>query len=295
VKPPPLVDPDADYQIKVVGVRPTPLRDFYHALLRMPWWATVVTIGVVFLGANALFAVAYLVMGGVAHASGSFADAFYFSVQTMGTIGYGAMYPTSAAANLIVVLESLVGLTLTALATGLVFAKFSRSTARLVFTREAVISPVNGLPTLSLRVGNERGNHIVDTRIRVMVVRTEHTAEGTTFYRMIDLRLTRDHAHSLSRSWSVQHPIDESSPLFRLTPEQARAQEIEVHVMVVGIDDITMQTVHGLHRYYTGQIRWGARHADVLSEPEPGLLVLDVRRFHDVEPTAATADFPYPT
>jgi inward rectifier potassium channel len=279
----------------VVGDRRTPLRDFYHALVRLPWWATIASIVGLFLLSNTLFAGGYLATGGVAHAhAGSFADAFFFSVQTMGTIGYGAMYPESAAANLLVVGESIAGLTLTALATGLVFAKFSRPTARLVFTRQAVISPVNGVPTLSFRLGNERGNQIVDAQIRVNLTRTEHTLEGNTFYRSMELRLSRERAFSLSRSWTVLHPIDAASPLAGLSPEQAAAQDLELHVMVVGLDDATMQMVHGAHRYFTKQIVWGARHVDVLSEPSPDVILLDLRRFHDLEPTLPTADFPYP-
>jgi inward rectifier potassium channel len=287
--------PQPDYQIKIVGDRATPLRDFYHALVRLPWWATIATIVGLFLIANALFALGFLVTGGVVHArAGSFADAFFFSVQTMGTIGYGAMYPESRAANLLMVGESISGLTLTALAAGLVFGKFSRPTARLVFTREAVISPMNGIPTLQFRLGNQRGNQIVDAQIRAVAVRTERTLEGNTFYRSVDLRLSRERTFSLSRSWTVLHPIDDASPFHDLTPEQADAQELELHVMVVGLDDTTMQTVHGGHRYFAKHILWGARHADVLSDEGPDLLILDLRKFHDVERTQPTPDFPYP-
>jgi inward rectifier potassium channel len=287
--------PGADYEIRVVGDRPTPLRDFYHALLRLPWWATIASISGVFLLANALYAVAYLVVGGVSHAATwSFRDAFFFSVQTMGTIGYGAMFPDSTAANVVVVAESLTSLTLTALATGLVFAKFSRSTARFVFTREAVISPMNGVPTLMFRLGNQRGNQIVDAHINVVLARTERTAEGGTFYRMLDLRLSRAHALSLSRSWNVLHPIDRDSPLFGETPASMAEKEVELQVMVVGLDDTSMQTVHAGHRYFARDILWGARHADVLTEAAEGHLVLDLRKFHDVEPGVPTPDFPYP-
>jgi inward rectifier potassium channel len=287
--------PGADYQIRVVGHRRTPLRDFYHALLRMPWTGAIASIAAVYLGANVLFALGYLETGGVAHAAaGSFADAFYFSVQTMGTIGYGTMYPASPAANLLVVAESMAGLTLTALATGLVFAKFSRSTARMVFTREAVISPVNGVTTLAFRLGNQRGNQIVDAQIRVALVRTEQLAEGGQFYRTIDLVLTRERALSLARSWTVHHRIDASSPLHGLTPAEAEAQEVELQVLVVGLDDTTMQLVHAGHRYYSRDILWGARHVDVISWPTPSELLLDLSRFHEVEPTRPTADFPYP-
>jgi inward rectifier potassium channel len=289
------VPPGANYGIRVVGEERQPLRDFYHALLREPWRVTVAAISGVFLAANCLFALAYMVVGGVAHGRpGSFLDAFFFSVQTMGTIGYGNLYPESLAANLVVVAESITSLTLTALATGLVFAKFSRSTARIVFTRRAVISPMNGVPTLQFRIGNERRNQIVDTRIRVVMMRTEKLAEGGTFYRMLDLKLARDHALSLQRSVSALHPIDESSPLFGETPESAAAKEIELQVAIVGIDDITMQPVHAQHRYFTHQILWGHRLADILTEDADGDLVLNLHNFQHTEATTPTEAFPYP-
>ena len=157
--------PGAGYEIRVIDDRRRSLRDLYHRLMGLSWPATFTVIACGFLAANAAFALAYCGVGGVAHlAPGSFSDAFFFSVQTMGTIGYGAMYPESFGANLLVVAESIVGCTFLALATGLVFAKFSRPTARVMFTRDAVISPVNGIPTLMLRVGNERGNQIVDAQ-----------------------------------------------------------------------------------------------------------------------------------
>src|SRR4029077_4125296 len=273
-----------------------PLSDFYHALLGLPWWVSIAAISGAFLTANALFAVLYLIVGGVAHAgAGSFRDAFFFSVQTMGTIGYGAMFPESTSANVVMVVESIVSLLLTALATGLVFAKFSRSTARFVFTRRAVISPVAGVPTLMFRLGNERRNQLVNAQIRMVMGRTETLPEGGSFYRMIDLHPTRERALSLSRSWNVVHPIDASSPLRGETPATLAEKEIELTVMVIGTDDVSMQTVHASHRYFDKDIVWGARLADVLSETPDGNMLLDLGRFHDVESTAPTSDFPYPS
>ena len=290
-----LRDDGADYEIHIYGDRRTPLRDFYHALLRQPWRTTIATIALVFVSVNGVFALAYARVGGVANARpGSFADAFYFSVQTMATIGYGAMYPESAAAHGLVVLESIVGLTLTALATGLVFAKFSRPSARILFTRQAVIRPMDGVPTLMLRLGNQRGNRIVDAHLSATLTRTERTHEGETFYRTLDLPLTRSRALSMQRSWTVMHVIDGTSPLGGATPELLDTWEAEVTVMVVGLDDTSMQTVHASHNYYARDILWGSRHADVLSELPDGTMVLDLRKFHDVEPTEPTAGFPYP-
>jgi len=295
VKPTRIRRPGASYDIRVVGERRRSLRDLYHGLLGLSWTATIAVIVGTFLVANAAFACAYSVVGGVAHlAPGSFSDAFFFSVQTMGTIGYGAMYPESFGANVLVVAEAIIGFTSLALATGLIFAKFSRPTARVIFTREAVICPVNGVPALMFRLGNERGNQIVDTQIRVVMVRTERTSEGVKFYRSVDLKLARDRALSLSRSWSVMHSIDAESPLYHLTPETLLQQEVEIEVMAVGLDDTSMQVVHASHIYFANQILWGARHADVMSEADDGTLVLDLRKFHDTEPTDPIARLSLP-
>jgi inward rectifier potassium channel len=280
-----LAPPGADYEIRVLGGRATPLRDFYHALLRLPWTLTFAVIAGTFLSVNAVFACAFVLSGGVANArAGSFADAFYFSVQTMGTIGYGAMHPVSTAANLLVVIESLVSLTLVALATGLVFAKFSRPSTRVVFSRHAVIGPMNGVPTLMIRLGNERGNRIVDVTFRAVLSRTEHTAEGHLFYRTLDLPLARGRALSLSRSWMLLHAIDPSSPLYGQDAQSVAQSEIEIQVMVVGLDDVTMQPMHASRVYLAHDLLWNMRLADVLSEAADGSVILDLNRFHDVEP-----------
>jgi inward rectifier potassium channel len=284
----------ASYDIHVIGRRTRPLRDFYHALLRLSWPSTLCVVAAGFLFANAVFALIYLAVGGVANArAGSFLDAFFFSTETMGTIGYGFMYPQSDAANWWMTIESVVGVILTALATGLLFAKFSRPSARIVFTRNAVICPFNGVPTFMFRLGNERGNGIVDAQFRVVVSRTEYTSEGEKFYRAYDLKLLRERALTLNRSFSLSHRIEAGSPFFEQTPESIIEQEYELQVIVVGIDDTVMQTVHASHNYYAQDILWGARMRDVLSDLPDGSMVLDLRNFHEVEASSPTADFPY--
>jgi len=212
----------------------------------------------------------------------------------MGTIGYGAMFPTGTPANVLMIVESVTSLIVSAVATGLVFAKFSRSTARIAFSETAVIGPMDGVPTLMMRVGNERGNLILEATIRVSLLRTEITREGVTFYRMYDLQLTRERSPAMNRSWTVLHPVIKGSPLFGATPESVERDEVEIVVSVVGIDDTSMQPVHARHRYYQNEIVWGARHADILSEQPDGTLIVDMRLFHKIVPTAPLADFPYP-
>jgi inward rectifier potassium channel len=273
-----------DYEIRVIGAQRTPLRDLYHGLMRLSWPATLLVIAGGNLVLNALFAFGYLAVGGVEHARpGSWLDAFYFSVQTMGTIGYGTLAPSSNAANAIVVVESVTSLVFTAVATGLIFAKFSLPTARVMFTREAAISKMNGVPTLSFRLGNLRSNHIVEAQVRVAIVRTERTHEGKTFYRMVDIPLARDRIPSLARSWTVFHTIDDKSPLYGETAESLATKEAELMISIIGTDDLWMQNVHATHRYMHTEIVWGKRHSDVLSE-EPNAVILDLRKFHDLEP-----------
>jgi len=281
--------------IIVRGAPRETLRDSYHFFLRASWPAALSVIVLVWLGINAAFALGYMAVGGVANARArSFWDAFCFSVQTMGTIGYGSMWPTSIAANAVMIFESVTSLIITAVATGLVFAKFSRTTGRITFSKHAVVGPMNAVPTLMIRVGNERRNSILEATIRVSLVKTERLKEGPVFYRLVDLKLARDRSQAVARSWTVLHTIDEASPLFGVTPEDLARDEAELLASLVGTDDTSLQQVHARKRYTTSEIVWGARHADILSEDAAGNLVLDVRRFHDTEPTQPSEAFPYP-
>jgi inward rectifier potassium channel len=270
-------------------------RDLYHVFLRAHWWAALGALVAVFLLVNLAFGAVYAAVGGVANARpGSLADGFFFSVQTMATIGYGGMTPATPLTNALVVVEAVVGLLVTALSTGLVFAKFTVPDGRIRFARHALLAPVDGVPTLQLRVGNERGNAVVEAVFHVTLVRTERTAEGHVFYRNLDLRLARHRATSLYRSFQLLHPLGPDSPLAGLTPELAEAQELELHVAVTGTDETTVQPVFGRHRYLASDLRFGHRPADLLRTLPDGRLELDVRRFDDVEPTAPVPGFPYP-
>jgi inward rectifier potassium channel len=284
-----------DYTLHVIGGNRAPLRDLYHGLLQVPWWAALATIVGGYLALNVLFAALYLVTGGIANARpGSFADAFFFSVQTMGTIGYGAMVPATRAANVLVVAESVTGLVATALATGLVFARFSLTRARVVFSSRVAIGPMDGVPTLMIRIGNDRRkNQIVDARFRLMLSLTTRTAEGVTMYRLVDLALVRDSAPYMTRSWSVQHRITEDSPLFGHTPESLARADGELTLALAGVDETSVQPIHARRLWAAREIVWGARLADVLSETDDGDMVLDLRRFDDLEPTEPTPGFPY--
>jgi inward rectifier potassium channel len=279
--------PDEDTGIDVVNAPQDLLGDLYHVLLRAPWWVTILVIAGMVLLMNLVFALVFLWTGGVAGAqAGSFRDAFFFSVQTAGTIGYGAMYPQSTAAQLAMLVESIATLVVAAVATGLVFSKFSIPQARLEFAREAVVYRNNGLPTLAIRLANTRGNYILEAQVRVTLTRAETSKEGVFSYRMYDLRLVRDRSPALGRSWQVLHIISEDSPLGGATLETLRKQDVELIVTVVGIDGTSSQNIHGRHRYLPEQIRFGYRYADMLKPKPDGRLELDFSRLHDVTPAA---------
>lgn len=270
------------------------MHDLYHLWLRTTWPRAIALIAVWYVVVNALFALVYMTVGGVANSRGDFFDSLFFSIETMGTIGYGEMTPATRAAHAVVMLESVTSLLLTALATGLVFAKFSLPMARLAFSRHIAISPMNGVPTLMLRVGNERSNVIAEARVRLGMVHTEITQEGVTMYRLEDLALVRDNTQALTRSWTVMHVIDASSPLHGLSPEQLQAREVEFLASVTGTDDTSLQPVHARRRYLDTDMVWGARHVDILSERSDGLLEMDVTKFDELIATRPTATFPYP-
>ncbi len=223
----------------------------------------------------------------------SYEDAFYFSAETMGTIGYGAMFPESRGANLLMVAESFVSMLVTALSTGLIFTKFARPIGRVAFSNQAVITPMEGVPTLMFRLGNERQNIIVEGTVHVTYSRTITTAEGMHFYKMLDLKLARDRSAAIAKSWTILHHIDETSPLFGATPETLAREEAELIVSLAGMDDTSYQPVYARHTYESQDILWGMRFVDILSEDGENVL-LDLNHFHEVQKTTPTSTFPYP-
>ena len=237
------------------------------------------------LGLDGVFAVVYYLSDGVAGARhGSFYDCFAFSGETLSTIGYGEMQPATPFAHFVVMVQAVVGLFVTALATGLVFAKFAQPSARIAFSKNVVIGPMDGVPTLSLRVGNERGNRILEAMIRVTFIKTEKLKEGGAFYRMHDLPLARERSPALTRSWVAMHPITEASYFHGATLESLESDELELLVTVIGTDDTSLQPVHARKRYLAKDFIFQSRFVDMLTIRDDGTFVLDMRRFHDVEP-----------
>ena len=272
--------------IERIGWRRRPFSDSAHAMLSAPWWKVILVFLIFYLTVNTLFALAYTWLGGVENARpGSFFDAFFFSIQTLATIGYGKMAPVSTAAHVLVAIEALLGVLSVTMLTGLMFAKFARPTARVVFSRNAVVTTYEGKPSLMFRMANERANQIVEANLKVIVVRDEVTREGTSLRRMHDVKLLRSNSALFALTWLAIHEIDEQSPIHRATAESLREQGVQIVVALIGFDDTFSQTIHARHAYLPDEILFRARFADIIITSPEGRRQVDYSRFHDVVST----------
>jgi inward rectifier potassium channel len=268
--------------IHIIGVERGGLRDFYHWVLTIPWWVFYVCLIGTYLSLNLIFASLYwLDPGGVANTRpGSFLDVFFFSVETISTIGYGVMTPKSLYANIIMTAEAFTGLGMVAIATGLIFSRVSRPTARVLFSRIAVITPFDGVPALMFRAANQRGNQILEAEASVNLFGEVTTIEGHTMRRFEPLQLVRSRQPMFALSWTLMHLIDETSPLYGATEESLQAGSAEIIVAVSGVDEIFAQRIYARHSYLPDEIIWNRRLADVLTTNEDGDRVLNYYNFH---------------
>jgi inward rectifier potassium channel len=259
--------------------------DFYHGVLTASWPQFFLWLALLFLAYNIAFALLYMAdPHGVANARpGSFFDAFFFSIQTFGSIGYGEMYSASIYANAVVTLESFVSIVNIAVATGLVFARFSRPVARVLFSNVAVVTMFDGVPTLMFRAANQRGNQILDANVVVSFASQKVTREGIAMRRFDELKLVRARTPLFALSWTIMHRIDETSPLYGQTPDTLVESQAELIALIGGTDETLSETIFARHAYRPHNILWNHRFADVLSVDGRGRRVVNLHRFHDTE------------
>lgn len=278
------INRDGGLSVNRIGHRRAVFSDMYHRLIDMKWRYFICYLVVMYFGINLIFATLYWLDGDSIEGAGawSFADAFFFSIQTLSTIGYGALAPKTLYANILVAIEAFVGMLVTAMGTGLLFAKFSRPTARVQFTDKAVVNGFNGVPTLMFRAANMRGNQIVDAIISVSFARFETTDEGEQYRRFYALEMHRERTAMFILTWTAMHAIDEHSPLYGFDPEHWRATQAELIIMLKGVDGTFGQTVHARHSYTIDDLLFGARFADMLTVDGDGVLEVDYTRFQSV-------------
>lgn len=259
------------------------LRDPYHLLLTIPWVGFLVIVVIFDILLNAIFALLYLIDGnaiaGVKEVG--FLEAFFFSVQTLASIGYGVMNPQTLYANLIVTIESIASLMLFAVITGIAFARFAKSSSRVMFSRVATIHDYNGMPTFMFRTANERRNNILEAKLRAYLMIDEITPEGHMMRRLHELKLVRDHSPVFLLSWTVMHPIDGSSPLYGLTLETMERLHAQILVSLSGVDETIEGTIHARHIYAARNLLFNQRFIDVIFMGNDGHRYLDYTHFHE--------------
>lgn len=282
-----LLNPDGSFNVVREGLNPLTSLSLYHDLLTITWPRFLGMVVLFHLVTNAVFGAAYMACGpgalsGMTAATpvDRFLEAFFFSIQTFATIGYGAMSPHSLAAHVLVTIESLVGLLGFALATGLLFARFSRPTARILFSEKAIVAPYRGITAFEFRLANARSNELIDVQAKVLLSRFRAEGGGREF---VQLKLERDSVLFFPLAWTVVHPIDETSPLYGLEPEDLDAVQAEFLVLLTAFDETFSQTVHTRSSYLAEDVVWGASFVNLFNPPHDGKLSIDVGRLSEIK------------
>ncbi|MGC2625191.1 MAG: ion channel [Candidatus Udaeobacter sp.] len=262
-------------------------RDVYRWLLGLRWPQFALFVASLYIGLNLFFAALYrLQQDSIAGSTGGsrFFDCFFFSVQTLATVGYGHMYPQTLYGHIISTVEIMTGIFLLAAMTGLIFVRFSRPMARVVFSNSMVIAPLNGKPTLMVRIGNENQHSMVEAEFRIMFSRDERLVEGGDFRYFYVLKLHFDRLTVFPAALTLRHTLDDKSPLFDATVESLEASRALFIVSVVGIDPVLAAAVQTQKDYSWRDVRFGERFVEIYTEHGGGRLTVDYNRLHDTEP-----------
>jgi inward rectifier potassium channel len=275
-------------QVEFVKINtPREWRDLYQWLLGLTWPKFAAVAVGTFFAINLIFAGCYAVGGDciAGMKPGSFLEAFFFSVQTLATVGYGHMYPQTLYGDIVSTIEITNGLFWLAVVTGLIFVRFSRPRARIMFSNSLVVAPMNGRPTLMARVANLRHYNMVDTQFSITFARDEPLLEtGEMFRHFYQLHLHFDRLIAFPAALTLRHTIDERSPLHGATPESLEASRAVFLVSVVGVETVIPASVQTHQDYLARDVIFGRRFADIYTEGENGRLTVDYARIHDTEP-----------
>jgi inward rectifier potassium channel len=260
--------------------------DFYHRALTVSWPVFFGLATSVFLMFNALFAIIYQIdPHGIANQyPKGLAGAFFFSVETLATVGYGDMHPQSIYTHIVATAEIILGMGNIAVVTGLIFARFSRPRAKILFGKHPVVRTIEGKPTLMMRAANMRMNLIAQASAQLHLLRRHQSPEGFQIRRIEDLKLVREHHPIFMLSWNVMHVIDEDSPLYGATAESLESTEAALLLTIEGIDETTSQSMLARHQWGIKDVRWNYRYLDLVRRDDHGVNVIDYTIFDDVLP-----------
>jgi inward rectifier potassium channel len=279
-------------EILTEGIRRVVLQDLFHYFMTITWPQLFATFAGFFLAFDTLFGLLYyLVPGCIANLNPpGFAGAFFFSVETLATVGYGDMHPQTVYGHTVAMIEIFVGLMSLAVITGLMFARFSRPRARFQFSKSLVVRPIEGRRTLVLRAANLRLNVVQDASARLYMMRNEVTQEGFRIRRVTDLPLLRSTQPMFSLGWTLMHVLDESSPLFLETSDSLRKAQAAFVLNMSGTDESTGQTLTTRAEYSFQDIHWNASFRDILVEDSNGVLHMDYAQFDEIDPLIEKAE-----
>ena len=291
-----LLNRDGSFNVGREGLNFWESHSLYHMLLTMSWPRFLSLMTLYYVLINLLFTFAFMLCGTDALSAPEtepygkmFWRALFFSIDTFATIGYGNISPVGYASNLIVTLEAFVGIISVALLTGVIFARFSRPTAKILFSERAVVAPYKGLMAFEFRLTNARRNQIIELGAKVMLARFEEV-NGKSVRRFYPLTLEREKVAFLPLSWTIVHPIDEQSVLYGLTQEDLVRTGAEFLILLTGIDETFSQTVHARSSYTANEVVWNARFKDIYNRStDSENLMIDVRRLHLIEPLPDSA------
>jgi len=274
------------YSVTKKGVPRYDWADPYRLAVSLSWPRFLAALFGIYMLINAIFALAYLAVPGcVANARPhAFTDAFFFSLETIATVGYGEFYPATLYGHIVASCEITLGLAFTAILTGLVFVRFARPRAKFVFAAHPVITLHNGTPTLMLRVGNGRAVSMAAAAARVSVLIAETSVEGATFRRTHELKLVRNSLPVFPLSWTLMHTIDEHSPLHGLDAERFIADNVRTFISFEARDPDLATIVHDMHVYGPADVLFGMRYVDIIINDEQGQPVADLTKIDDVVP-----------
>ncbi len=272
-----------------VGARRFEFSDPYHFALTIHWPAFLVFLLAVYAAITTLFAVLYALQPGslVNARPGRLSDAFFFSIETLATVGYGEMYPATTYAHTVSSIEIVVGMAFTAIMTGLVFVRFSRPKARMVYSDNIVVTPHNGVPTLMLRVAHGRAGNLTNMTVTIDALMPRITAEGTSYRQLVSLKLARSTMPMVGLIMTVMHVIDEASPLASYDEARLAADEVRFVLSVEARDPELAAVVHDLKTYHSTDVRFGARFGDAVTREDNGNLIVDLTRISALEGKAA--------
>lgn len=279
-----LINPDGSINVKRKGLPWFRPFDLYHALMTMSWFRFMSLVTLSFFLTNLGFAGGYHYLEGKALSMSAgaapqrFWDSFFFSVQTITTVGYGAISPVSNGAKILSSIESFIGLLSFALATGLLYGRFSRPLANIQYSKNVVVAPFNEGKALMYKMINKRSSKLIEAEVKMMVSLIK---DGKRIYQNLDLQLSKINFFALS--WTVVHPISEDSPLSHLTKENVAASDAEVIILVKAFDDTFSQTVYSRMSYKAEDFVWDAKFKSSISEQD-GQMTVNLDELNDLEP-----------